>query len=210
MHGQISGAPFDRSTHAARPKRAVVLFAITVGVGVAVQSAAGAVKVKVDFDKKFDFRQARTWAWNPEGPGHVMMARTPDDDPAAVQKRNEPIILSAINEHMPRTGLTPASAAPDLTLTYYAFLSVGTSAQTMGQFLPPVTDWGVPPFTVSTTSLEVKERGSLVLDFAAKGEIVWRGIGMAEIPMDMPLAKREVLIRQAISDILRKYPPKQK
>ena len=30
------------------------------------------VKVQVESDKTFDFKTARTWAWNPEGSGQVV------------------------------------------------------------------------------------------------------------------------------------------
>ena len=50
------------------------------GVAIAVQTVV-AVDVKVDFDKNFDFKTVRRWAWNPDEAGYVRMARTPDDDP---------------------------------------------------------------------------------------------------------------------------------
>ena len=60
-------------------------------------------------------------------------------------------------------------------------ITIGTDAQTIGQFLPAVAAWGVPPFTGATQSYSVIEQGSLVLDISANKEVVWRGIGQAEL-----------------------------
>ena len=50
--------------------------------------------------------------------------------------------------------------------------------------------------------------GSLVLDLTSKGEPVWRGIGEAEIKWSMDDEKRVILIREAVREILKRYPPK--
>ena len=80
----------------------------------------------------------------------------------------------------------------------------------MGQFLPPVTQWGVPPFLASTQALKVIQQGSLAIDFSANGEIVWRGVGAAEIKPGLPQEKRAALIREAVREILKRYPQKKK
>jgi hypothetical protein len=181
---------------------------IAVGIAIAVQSAAAAVKIHVDLDKTFDFRQVSTWGWNPEGAGDVMVARTPDDDPKAIKRLAEPLVMNAVNAEMPRCGLMPATGTPDVTLTYYLLLTLGDSAQTMGQFLPPVAAWGLPPFAASTTSLEFVQRGSLVLDLSAKGEVVWRGVAEAQIKLDLDQDRRAALIGEAVRKILERYPRK--
>jgi Domain of unknown function (DUF4136) len=181
--------------------------AIAAGVIVAVQSGAAKVKTRADFDKTFDFQQAHTFGWTSTA-GHVIAARTPDDDPEAIRKMVEPVIMNAVSAEMPQHGLTAAAAAPDLTLTYYLLLTVGSSAQTMGQFLPPVAQWGLPPFAPTTTAIKVIQQGALVLDLASKGEVVWRGVGEAEIKIGLETAKRAELTREAVQEILKKYPPK--
>ena len=187
----------------------LTLLAIAVGAALAAQSVAAAVKVRTDFKKAFDFKQAHTWAWNPSGEGHVVVARTSKDDPEAVKRLAEPYVLKAVDAEMPRRGLTVATGKPDLILTYYLLLTIGSSAQTMGQFLPATTQWGVPPFAPGTQSLEFIEQGSLVLDFSANGEVVWRGVGEAQIKTDLSTEKRAALIGEAVKKILEKYPPKQ-
>ena len=78
----------------------------------AVHPDVGAVKVNINFEKTFDFKQARTWGWNPNG-GQVIVGRTKDDDPEQVKQRVEPIILDEASKQLPRRGLQQATGTPD-------------------------------------------------------------------------------------------------
>jgi hypothetical protein len=135
------------------------------------------------------------------------MARTQEDDPEAMRKIAEPVIMSAVASEMTKRGMKQAPDAP-LVVTYYLLLSINQSAQTVGQFLPAVTQWGVPPYAPATQSLELMNYGSLVLDMSAKDAIVWRGVANAKIKFEVDESKREELIREAVRDLLRKFPPK--
>jgi hypothetical protein len=190
------------------PAAGVIVVATVVGFIATSLAGMAAVKVRVDFDKTFGFRQARTWGWDPNGAGNVVVARTAQDDPEAIKQRVEPLIVDAVGMEMARRGLEAAAATPDLTLTYYLLLTIGSSSQALGQFLPSVTQWGLPPFSSSTTSFEVIERGSLVFDMSAKGQIVWRGIAEAQIKTDSDPQQREKLLRDAVKEILKRFPPK--
>ncbi len=187
-----------------------LLSLIAVGMVVAVQIGAAAVKVHVDLDKAFDFRKVNSWAWATPEAGRVMVARTPTDDPEAIRRLAEPIIMNAVEAEMPSRGLTPAAYTPDVTVKYYLLLTIGDSAQTAGQFLPPVTQWGVPPFLASTQALKVIQQGSIAIDFSANGAIVWRGVGAAEIKPGSSNDTRAALIREAVREILKRYPQKKK
>jgi hypothetical protein len=105
--------------------------------------------------------------------------------------------------------LQQATAGPDVTLTYYLLLTTGASAQTMGQFLPATVNWGLPPFAPATQSLEIMNQGSLVLDVSANDKIVWRGVAQAKLHLDATDKKREAVVREAVKDLLRRFPPKQ-
>jgi hypothetical protein len=181
---------------------------IVAGVFVAVHPGSAAVKARVDFDKTFDFKKARTWSWSPDGAGQVIAARSQQDDPQAIQRRVEPIIFETVNMELPRRGIKPATGAPDLTLMYYLLLTVGSSTQTLGQFLPSVAQWGLPPFAPSTTSISMVEQGSLVLDFSANGRVVWRGVGEAKIDVEMDQQERSALLRDGVRELLKRFPPK--
>ena len=166
------------------------------------------VKVQVNFDKKFDFKPARTWGWNPSGPGEVRMARTADDDKAAARKMAEPIIMQEIPSELGKRGLKAAEAEPDLTVTYYLLLTTSIDSQTMGQFLPATVNWGLPLFPPATQSLKVMNAGAFVIDFSAKGDIVWRGVAQAQIDIGADPKKRDALLREAIRDLIKRFPPK--
>jgi hypothetical protein len=181
---------------------------IAIGLGVAVQPGNAAVKARVDYDKTFDFKKIKTWSWKPDSPGQVVVGRTKDDDPETVRQRAEPIIFDEVSKELPRRGLKQATDAPDVTLMYYLLLTVGSSGQTLGQFLPSTAQWGLPPFAPNTTSLEVIEQGSLVIDIVANGKPVWRGIGEAKISMDYDQKKRAELLRDGVRELIRKFPPK--
>ena len=171
---------------------------------------SAAVKVKTQFTKSFDFSKAKTWSWHEGGRGVVMLARPADDDPEVVRTRAEPVILVAVAAALPQRGLTAAAAGapPDLQVKYYVLITVGTDAQVVGQFLPAVAAWGLPPFSGATQSYKVIEQGSLVIDISANKEVVWRGIGQAELKPGQTAEKRAVLVREAVKEILKKYPPK--
>jgi hypothetical protein len=195
-------------TGAARMSKIVAKHAawvIATGMILAGQTAA-AVDVKVEFDKTYDFKSVRTWAWHPDGPGEVKMARTPDDDPEAMRKQAEPLIVNAVEIEMGKRGLALATAAPDLLVTYYLLLTISAASQTMGQFLPGTTEWGLPPFAPATQSLQVMNRGSLVLDFSANQHVVFRGVAQAQIKIDSDDKKRAALIRESVRDLLRRFP----
>jgi Domain of unknown function (DUF4136) len=192
---------------AMKVKRSIVALTALLGILLGLETVGARVDVSVDFDKKFDFKRVKTWGWTPGQPGEVKMARTKDDNPEAARQRAEPIILDAVNGEMGRRGLQASPSAPDLTITYYLLLSTNMSTQTIGQFLPGTVAWGLPPMTGATQSIKMMNRGSLVLDLSAANNVVWRGVAHADIKFDADDKRREALLREAVRDLLRKYPP---
>jgi hypothetical protein len=196
-----------------RPSRCVVVFRCAAALAVAswltVDIGTAKVRVRAQRDEAFDFRGLRTWAWHPTGAGNVHMALTPDDNPAAVKQRLEPIVMDAVQQELTRRRLSPAAAEQaDLHVIYYVLISTNTSAQTMGEFLPAVSIWGLPPFAPATQSLRVIEQGSLVLDVWSRprNSAVWRGVAEAEIHRQRTDAERETRIRDAIRQVIGKFP----
>jgi hypothetical protein len=188
--------------------RRVPLPWLIVALLVLATQAMFAVDVKVQSSMRFDFSKVRTWGWHPDGPGEVRMARSQDDDREAMRKRAEPIIVDSVTMEIGRRGLQAATASPDLFVHYYLLLTTTMSAQTLGQFLPTVVDWGVPPFAPATQSLEIMNQGSLVIDLSSNGTVVWRGVAQAKLKMDADEKRRTALLRESVRDILKRYPPK--
>jgi hypothetical protein len=191
-----------------RTSRSIVLRPVLATVlALALHITVQAIDVRVEKEKAFDFASVRTWGWNAADRGAVMMARTQEDDPAAMKARAEPIVVDAVNTAMMLTGLQQA-AQPDLTVKYYLLLTTNVNAQTAGQFLPATAMWGLPPFAQSTQSLTVMHQGSLVIDLTSKGEVVWRGAAEAKIKIGEDERKQEAALRGAVRDLLKKYPSK--
>jgi len=78
----------------------------------------------------------------------------------------------------------------------------------MGQFLPAVTEWGLPPFSTATQALEIYEQGTLILDMAGGDRVVWRGSAQAEIDRRLDGEARDVRLQNAVREMLKKFPPK--
>jgi ABC-type glycerol-3-phosphate transport system substrate-binding protein len=177
---------------------------------VAATTIIAGVKVQSQSDQKFAFATLKTWAWNPSGPGDVKVWVTAESDPAPVKRQVEPIIMQAVDEQLAKRNFTRAEERPDFFVTYYVLVTLGMSSQQLGQFLPSLSEWGVPPFTAPTTSLKIYPEGSLVLDVAAGStdRVVWRGVAQSEVKPDASDAERTKRVRDAVKDLLEKFPPK--
>lgn len=185
---------------------------VVFGVLAAVALQGAKVNTRAEFDKKFDFKSVRTWGWDVEEAGDVKMARAAGDDPAPIKKRYGPTIVDAITRELTQLGLAAAapSATPDLRFHYYLLVTVGFDTQTMGQFLPPMYEWGLPPFTPQTTAFSIIQQGSLVLDAVspAAGRVVWRAIAQTEIEIERTPEQRDKRLREVIHDLIRRFPRK--
>jgi len=187
--------------------------AIAAVLALAVAVVHAGVKVRAEFDKECDFSKARTFGWHPDGAGEVKLLMREGGDPEQIRKRWEPTIKDAVEKEMTQRGLVPAtSGVPDLYLNYYFLSGPNSEAQTRGQFIGAVPPWGVPDFEMTTTSLKIFEQGTLMLDIidGPKRQIVWRGIAEAEVDRQRTPVEREKRLREAVGELLKKYPPKAK
>jgi hypothetical protein len=179
----------------------------------AVVTVSGKVKVDVMHDPQFDFRTVRTFAWHPDGIGEVKVLIKNSGDPEVLRKLFEPVIKPAVEQELAARGLTPAQGGPpDVYIYYYVLLTAGDSSQYMGQFVSPTMEWGLPPFQGATQSLKIYEQGSLILDLSSPvlKSAVWRGVAKAEVDRQNSDEKRNRRIREAIRDMMKRYPPKAK
>jgi hypothetical protein len=188
-----------------RRAAAVLLLALSATV------VTAGTKVKVQRDPKFDFATLKTWTWNPSGPGDVKVWVTAESKSEPVKKTYEPVIMKAVEDELARRGLPRASGGQaDFTVTYYVLITVASGSQQMGQFLPPVTQYGVPPFAPATTALSIYPQGTLVVDVASPdpGHVVWRAVTQAEVELDRTEAQRSERLRNVIRDVVAKLPRK--
>ena len=171
------------------------------------------IKVKVEFDKEYDFSKVRTYGWHPDGAGEVKLLMREGGDPEQIRVRWEPTIKDAVEKEMAKRGLVPAtSGVPDLYLNYYFLSGPNSESQYRGQFIGAIPPWGVPDFEMTTSSLKIFEQGTLILDLidGPKRQIVWRGIGEAKVDRQRTPVEREKRIREAMAELLKKFPPKSK
>src|SRR5262245_2992413 len=183
-------------------KRTIALAAGLCACLVLVAEAAK-IKIRAEPDPEYDFATVKTWAWDADA-GQVVMARTATDDPAAVKQRIDPLIRKFVEGAMAKKGLTAAASsdAADVNLHYYVLVTINTTGQTMGQFLPAVPYWGLPPFNPATTALDVVTKGSLVIDAMRPGKagerpVIWRGVAQSTLDESSTDAKRDARIREA-------------
>ena len=187
----------------------IVTLALATAMALAIHVGLEGVDVNIEHDKAFDFKSARTWAWSPKGAGDVIIARTKDDDPAAMKRKAEPLILDAVAGEMKRLGLQTVASQPDLILTYYLLLTNNMTTQSLGQFLPATTAWGYTLVAPATQSIKMMNQGALVLDLSAKDVVVWRGVAQARVAFEADDKKREAILREGVRDLFKRYPPKQ-
>jgi Domain of unknown function (DUF4136) len=171
------------------------------------------VKIDVMHDPEFDFRPVRTFAWHPGGAGEVKVLVKNSGDPQKLRERFEPVIKPAVEQELTKKGLTLSlGGTPDVYASYYVLITAGDSSQAIGQFLSPTMEWGVPPFAGATQSLKIYEQGSLILDLSSPSlkSAVWRGVAKAEIERQRSEPQRDARIREAVREMIKKYPPKSK
>ncbi len=186
------------------------LIAVWLCAAIVVLQAAK-ITTKAEADKSYSFAGIKTWAWDAKGAGDVYMARTSEDDPALVKRRVDPLILAAVARELGKRNITLAtSGVPDVTLHYYVLVTVGTTRQMMGQFLPAVSAWGVPPFAPATQSLEIITRGAIVLDVMSPSldRTVWRGIAETDLDETPDDAKRAEIVNDAVHELVKRIPLK--
>ena len=193
-----------------RWKQALVVAGV-LALAVAVVQAG--VKVRADFDKEYDFSKVRTFGWDAAGAGEVKLLMKEGGDPEQIRARWEPTIKDAVEQELTKRGLAPATGGtPDLVMHYYFLSGPNSESQFRGQFVGAVPPWGLPDFEMTTTSFKIFEQGTLVLDFidGPKRQIVWRSIGEAQVDRQRTPVEREKRIREAMAELLKKFPPKQK
>ena len=195
-----------------KPMTAVLCVAFALVVTFVTGLEAAKIKARAEPDPTYDFGTVRSGAWDPDG-GQVILARTPHDDPTALKARIDPLIRKNVEAEMTKRGLALTTGTPDVVLHYYVLVTIDQNGQFMGQFLPAVPYWGLPPFAPATTSLEIVTKGSLVLDAMLPGttgnrRVVWRGIAQSTVEDADSDAVREKRIRDAVAELVKRFPQK--
>jgi uncharacterized protein DUF4136 len=207
----MAASQLARARVAGRVFRGAVAALAAATVCVPLRLAAAKTDIEITYDKKYSFAGQRRWAWHPDGAGDTRLAMTAQDDAKRVAARVDPVVVPAVERELKGRGLAQVTDTPDFYVHYYFLGTVGELSQVAGQFLPAVPEWGIPPFTASSTALSVYPVGTLIIDIttAANRDIVWRGSAKRKIDMASPDQKRKEVFERAIRDLLKGFPPKQ-
>jgi len=188
-------------------KRLATLAILIVVTTVSVE----AVRKKILTDPTFDYTKLSTWNWSPAGAGDVKIWMTVAPKPEPVKRQWEPVLMKDVEEQLVARGYPRATTGtPDFLVTYMVLVTIGTSAQQMGQFLPTNANWGLQPFAPQTTSLDMYPSGMLIIDAAAgtPSTVVWRGMAEAKVEVEITESKRAERLQGIIKDLLSKFPKK--
>jgi hypothetical protein len=173
--------------------------AAAAGVLALAPALALAQKVSYDFDKSATFGTYKTYQ---------LKDGTKVGNPLIDDR-----IVAAIEAELATKGLTKTDANPDLTVVYHVAFDKKqdiTAYSTGGG--PYGWRWGGG--MGGTTDVRVNEIlvGTLVIDMAdaKKGELVWRGMGTKQVDPQAKPEKRDKNIKEAVTKILKNYPPKSK
>ena len=200
----------DRSICRRRLPHVVVLVALIAGTASVLTAAK--IKIRTQADKTFSFKNLRTWDWHADGAGVVKLMTTQADVAQSGQWHAtlDPIITAAVDKALASRGFVRTPGAPEIIVNYYVLTQPGTSAQEIGQFLPSVAQYGLPPIPQATTALRAFEKGSLVLDITAPAlkTVVWRGIAETEVDRTIADAERKLRLERAVQEIVKKLPTK--
>jgi hypothetical protein len=163
-----------------------------------------AQKTSYDFDKSANFASYKTYALK--------------DGTKVGQPLIDDRIVAAIEAQLAAKGLKKVDANPDVFVVYHtAFdkqkdistFSSGYGGGYGGYGWRYGGGWGSE---MSTTQVRDILVGTLVIDVAdaAKGQMVWRGMGVKEVDTQAKPEKRDKSITNAVTKIFKNYPPKVK
>jgi Domain of unknown function (DUF4136) len=163
-----------------------------------------AQKTSYDFDKSANFASYKTYALK--------------DGTKVGQPLIDDRIVAAIEAQLAAKGLKKVDANPDVFVVYHtAFdkqkdistFSSGYGGGYGGYGWRYGGGWGSE---MSTTQVRDILVGTLVIDVAdaAKGQMVWRGMGVKEVDTQAKPEKRDKSINNAVTKIFKNYPPKVK
>ena len=163
-------------------------------------AACSPITVRSDHDTTADFSRLRTYGW----------LQKPSDLPRDPRIDNDLIdsrIHAAVNDELQSKGFSEAEN-PDFRVTYHVVLQRKLDVQSF----PVAYGYGLGRVGAMSTDVRVSEyeTGTLLLDVvdSASNELVWRGSAEARIDPNRTPQERTKLIREAVHEMLERFPPK--
>jgi uncharacterized protein DUF4136 len=190
-----------------RALRVPAFFAASALVAV----AAGAQKIKIEThrDEQANFNALKTYTWLPSPPSPALVAPDAKGDPTLTPEVIGPHIITAVDRELSARGLIKIeNGEADVKVVYYAALAMNMDAAQVGSYYQYTTGWGTLVGTFATTSTEVYERGSIIVDVVSPGsnKAIWRGSAAARINRENNLEKRVARVNEVVARMFEKFP----
>jgi len=178
-----------------------VLLVVSVGLLVGCSS----VSVTRDYDTSVQFSNLKTFAWQ-----HAEQPET--GDPRIDNDLNDERIREAVDATFAMKGFQPVGQADaDFLVAYFVEhqrkLSSGSVSVGMGR-----SSYGRHGGVGYSTGVSEYDQAILTVDILnpADGKMIWRGVGSRATYEGSNPKKSTKIVNEAVSKILKKFPPKQK
>lgn len=149
--------------------------------------------VSYDYDRSIDFINLKTYNWLP----------VPEN--AEINALDENRIKNSVNIELQGKDLRMSADNPDFLIAEHLAKKDRVNVTNWGySYGPHARYWGANEVTVYQY-----EEGTLILDFvdAETKNLIWRGSAKADLGNAKTPEKRDVLIREAVKEILHNFPP---
>jgi hypothetical protein len=162
-------------------------------------SACSTVSVSSDYDTSVNFSTFKTWSWFPEGgvPGSIDQGIT---------SLSSSRIREALEGGLIARGYPKVTSEPSFLVSFHTVVQQRLEAGTAPY------GYGWRTGYAGAAPAMVYDEGTLLVDFIdpKSKTMIWRGVASAVVDPTNSVEKRENLIREAVTKILDKFPPKTK
>jgi hypothetical protein len=178
-----------------------------------VCSACSTVSVDTDFNPTYDFTQLNTYSWVDNG-------KAPSND----TRINNDLIIDrvrrAVESNFAARGFVKASnQAADFQVSWHGAIEKKLQVDTIDHFYSPYGYGSLyrDPFwaggsTMRTSTVREYEVGSIIIDILdpQQHKLIWRGSGSKMLSGESNSEKTTQRINEAVSAILKDFPPAKK
>jgi hypothetical protein len=175
-------------------------------------AGCASLRVRTEYDPAAapDMASYRTYAWyGASGPAEEEAAQGGSGTPGGPLLRG--VLRSEVQSQLEQRGFRPAAPgeSPDFRVAWHGSISPEVQVVPLGSpypWGPWVDPWYVGGMGAGATT--TSEQGRLVLDVvdARTGKLAWRGT--AEGPVDTGSIRFEQKVRQAVGELMERFPPR--
>ena len=178
-------------------------------LAVCLIAACSTAQIRTDHDQAVNFSELQSYSWSPDPPllkGDIRL----------LPPEARLMIANAIDNQMVANGFTRVDDDPDCWVHYSVLLAVQMSQRAIsGNFSVP-NSWQIDPAFDSvgsprqaTETFEFKE-GTLTISLVEpeSRNLMWQATAETEVHQERAMEKRRQRLNRVVSDMFRRYPPK--